>query len=192
MARRFVAGVVGVALGAGSGSLLLANGISGGAGAPAALVALYVVFLVATLTLLAGAIFFSETEIDQLAAARATVPRRRVRTALKRAGRRTGLATRNGARFAARMSRAAARTSRAGARRLGEQLESALTSERRHAVLRALGLEDLEAQPNPNRGRYAAAHARRKVPETSAITRRYNAFEARRGARSPIARVASR
>jgi len=185
MARRLVAGVVGVALGAGSGSLLLANGISGGAGAPAALVALYVVFLVATLTLLAGAIFFSETEIDQLAAARATLPRRRVRTALKRAGRSTGLVTRNGARFAAR-------TSRAAARKLGAQLESALTPERRHAVLRALGLEDIEARPTPSPGRYAAAHARRKVPATSAITRRYNAFEAKRGARSRVTRVASR
>jgi hypothetical protein len=187
MTRRLVAGVLGVALAAGSGSLLLANGISGGDAARSARVALYVVFLVAMLTLLAGAIAYSEKSIDQLAAARATLPRRRVRTAVKRAGHRAGLATRKGVRFAARASRAGARE----LSELGAQLESALTPERRHALLRALGLEDIEANPNPRPGRYAAAHARRPVA-TSAITRRYNAFEARRGARSRVTRVASR
>lgn len=179
MTRGLIAGTSGAAVVV-AGSLMLANGFSGGGGAR---VALYVAFLVATLTLLAGAIAYSEGSIDQLAAARATLPRRRVRTAVKRAGRRAGLATRNGVRFTAR-------TSRVGAQTLGAQLESALTPERRHAVLRALGLEDIEERPASKP--YAVAHARRKAIATSPITRRYNAFEARRGAQSRVARVASR
>jgi hypothetical protein len=180
MTRGLIAGTSGAAFAVAAGSLMLANGFSGGGGAR---VALYVVFLVATLTLLAGAIAYSEGSIDQLAAARATLPRRRVRTAIKRAGHRTGRATRNGVRFVARASRIGPQT-------LGAKLESALTPERRHAVLRALGLEHIEAPPAPKP--YAVAHARRKAMATSPITRRYNAFEARRGAQTRVARVASR
>jgi hypothetical protein len=199
MTRRLAAGGGAAAAAAGAGSLLLANGVSGGDGGRGVLVVLYLVFLVATLALLAGGIAWSEKWIDQLAAARASSRRqKRWRAAAKqvgrRVGRRVGMAARDGAGFAARSSRDgvsfAARTSRAGARRLQAQLETALTPERRHAVLRALGLEDIDAPPAPKP--YAAAHARRKAMATSAVTRRYNAFEARRGTRPRAARPASR
>jgi hypothetical protein len=199
MTRRLVAGGGATAAAVGAGALLLANGISGGSGGRGVLVVLYLVFLVATLSLLAGGLAWSEQAVDQMAAARVSSRRRRrLRTAAKRVGRRVGrrvgMAARDSVYFAARTSRDgayfAARTSRAGARQLQAQLETALTPERRHAVLRALGLEDIDAPPAPKP--YAAAHARRKAMATSAVTRRYNAFEARRGTRPRAARPASR
>ena len=199
MTRRLVAGGGATAAAVGAGSLLLANGVSGGDGARGVLVVLYLVFLVATLALLAGGLAWSERWVDQMAAARVNTRRRkRLRTAVKRVGRRAGhrvgTAARDGVYFAARMSRDgayfAARTSRAGARRLQAQLETSLTPERRRAALRALGLEDLDEPPAPKP--YAAAHARRQALATSAVTRRYNAFEARRGTRPQAARQASR
>ncbi len=209
MARYLIGGVVCAAAGVGVGALLIANRISSGGDRPAVLVALYIVFLVATLTVLAGGLAYSQTSVDQLAAARAAAPRRSLRAATMRMGKRVrrqaGVAARHGATFAARTSRVAALMSRAGARQLGAgtgrlraQLEAALTPERRHALLTALGLEEpagadgATAPARPAARRYAAAHARRKVPATSAVTRRYNAFEAGRGARSRVARAASR
>jgi len=186
MARRQWAGLAGLAATVSVGSLVLANRTSSGANGRPALVALYLVFLVATLTLLAGGIAYSEKWVDQMAAARATWPRRSLRRAVKRVGRRAGMAarragmaTRNGIVFAAR-------TSRAGLQRL----DAALTPERRHAVLVALGLQETDGAGAPPKG--AIARARRAAVVNSPTTRRYNAFEARRGARSRIARPASR
>jgi hypothetical protein len=190
MARRLVATVVGGAAALGAGSLLVANGVTSGGGGRAGMVALYVVFLAATLALLAGGIVWSEKAIDQLAAARATRPRRVWRARAARAGRRAGAAARSGARLAGR-----------GARVVGGRVETAvvtavqegMTSERRHAFLRALGLEEIEPpDTTAPRGRYASAHARRRAQPQSAITRRYNALEARRGTRARGTRTGAR
>ena len=184
MGRRLTAGGIAAAGAVGAGSLMLANGVSGERGGRGVLVGLYIVFLVATLGLLAGGIAWSEKWVDQMAAARVrTHRRRRLRTAAKRVGRRVGVTARDGVGFAAR-------TTRAGAQKLETQLASAFTPERGHAVLRALGLEDIDEPPPPKP--YAVAHARRKAMATTPITRRYNAFEARRGERSRFERAASR
>ncbi len=190
MARRQWAGVAGLAATVSVGSLVLASGMSSGANGRTALVALYLVFLVATLTLLAGGIAYSEKWVDQMAAARATWPRRSLRRAVKRVGRRAGMATRRAGVATRNGIVFAARTSRAGLQRL----ETALTPERRHAVLVALGLQETDGAGAPARTppEGAIARARRAAVVNSPTTRRYNAFEAKRGARSRTARPASR
>ena len=71
MTPRLIVGGAAAATAAGAGSLLLANGVSGGGGGGrGALVALYLVFLVATLALLAGGIVWSEKWVDQIVADR--------------------------------------------------------------------------------------------------------------------------
>ena len=162
MTRRLIAGGAAAATAVGAGSLLLANGVSGGGGgARGVLVVLYLVFLVATLALLAGGLAWSEKWVDQIAATAGGPAAPEAAAHRGEAGGATGGCRHTGRRLLRRSNVTAPphechepAPSDSGA------AQGSLTPERRHATLRAWASRRSRNPPH-GPGPYAAVHARR-------------------------------